>query len=85
MVRYADDSVFCFQYEEEANRFYHDLKVRLAKFNLEIQEAKTKIIKFGRFAVDECKKAGIKKPETFDFLGFTHYCSKGKNGCFRVF
>jgi hypothetical protein len=52
--------------------------VRLAKFNLEIQEDKTKIIKFGRFAVDECKKAGIKKPETFDFLGFTHYCSKGK-------
>ncbi|KUO79041.1 MAG: hypothetical protein APF81_04085 [Desulfosporosinus sp. BRH_c37] len=52
--------------------------------DLEIQEAKTKIIKFGRFAVNECKKAGIKKPETFDFLGFTHYCSKGKNGCFRV-
>ena len=84
MVRYADDSVFCFQYEDEAYRFYHELKVRLAKFNLEIQEAKTKIIKFGRFAVDECKKAGIKKPETFDFLGFTHYCSKGRNGCFRV-
>ena len=84
MVRYADDSVFCFQYEDEARRFYHDLKVRLAKFNLEIQEDKTKIIKFGRFAADDCKKAGIKKPETFDFLGFTHYCSKGKNGCFRV-
>jgi len=58
--------------------------VRLAKFNLEIQEDKTKIIKFGRFAVNECKKAGIRKPETFDFLGFTHYCSKSKNGCFRV-
>jgi group II intron reverse transcriptase/maturase len=84
MVRYADDSVFCFQYEDEARRFYQELKERLAKFNLEIQEDKTKIIKFGRFAGEECKKAGIKKPETFDFLGFTHYCGKGRNGIFRV-
>ena len=84
MVRYADDSVFCFQYENEAKAFYQALKARLAKFNLEIQEEKTKIIEFGRYAETSCKRECLKKPETFDFLGFTHYCSKGRNGYFRV-
>jgi len=84
MVRYADDSVFCFQYEHEAKAFYEELKLRLAKFNLEIAEDKTKTIEFGRFAVTNRQRTGEGKPETFDFLGFTHYCSKSAKGYFRV-
>ena len=84
MVRYADDSVFCFQYQDEANRFYEEMKIRLGKFNLEIQEDKTKIIRFGRWAKTDCGKDGMKKPETFDFLGFTHYCGTNTRGQFKV-
>ena len=57
---------------------------RLNKFNLEVAEKKTRIVAFGRFADKESKKQGRKKPDTFDFLGFTHYCSKSKKGWFRV-
>ena len=84
MVRYADDFVCCFQYEKDAQMFYEALKERLAKFKLEVAEDKTKIIPFGRYAAKECKRAGQSKPPTFDFLGFTHYCSKGRSGNFRV-
>ncbi len=84
IIRYADDFVCCFQYKDEADKFYRALQQRLAKFGLEIAEEKSKVIEFGRFAEDNCKKKGKKKPDTFDFLGFTHYCSKGRNGKFRV-
>lgn len=84
MVRYADDLVFCFQYENEAQNFYQALIERLAKFNLEIADDKTKIIPFGRFAEELSQKKEKGKPETFDFLGFTHYCGKSKEGKFRV-
>lgn len=84
IVRYADDFVCCFQFKEDAERFYDALIKRLAKFNLEIAEEKTKILKFGRFAADNSKRQGLGKPETFDFLGFTHYCSKSIRGKFRV-
>lgn len=84
IVRYADDYVCCFQYEKDAKLFYDKLKDRLAKFNLEIEESKTKIIMFGRFAEEKCKLSGQNKVSTFDFLGFTHYCSKSNNGKFRV-
>lgn len=80
MVRYADDFVCCFQHKDDADAFYSALIERLQKFNLEIAEDKTKIITFGRFADTD----GQGKPPTFDFLGFTHYCSKSKNGKFRV-
>jgi RNA-directed DNA polymerase len=83
-VRYADDFVCCFQYKEDAERFYDALIKRLVKFNLEIAEEKTKILMFGRFAADNSKRQGLGKPKTFDFLGFTHYCSKSSNGKFRV-
>lgn len=76
MVRYADDSVFCFQYEEDAKRFYEEFIVRLAKFNLKIAEEKTKLI--------ELKKDDDKGEKSFDFLGFTHYVGKDKNGRKRV-
>lgn len=84
LVRYADDFVCCFQNYEDANEFYKVLKLRLNKFNLEIAEEKTKIIPFGRFAEKDSKRKGEGKPKTFDFLGFTHYCSKSKKGKFRV-
>jgi len=76
MVRYADDSVFCFQYESDARKFYEALKQRLAKFGLEISEDKTKIIKFGRFAGEEAGK--------FDFLGFTFINGKTLTGKYRI-
>lgn len=84
IVRYCDDSVFCFQYKDEAEEFYKAMIKRLAKFNLEIAEEKTKIIPFGRFAEQNAEKNGKSKAETFDFLGFTHYCSKSKKGKFRI-
>ena len=83
MVRYADDNVFCFEREDEARAFYKALSTRLNKFGLEISEEKSKIIAFGRKAGKKDDNGGG-KPETFDFLGFTHYCSKGNNGRFRV-
>jgi hypothetical protein len=84
MVRYADDVVFCFQNLGEAEAFYEKFIERLAKFGLEIAEDKTKIIEFGRFATEQSKRKGKSKPETFDFLGFTHYCSKSREGQFRI-
>ncbi|RKQ11079.1 group II intron reverse transcriptase/maturase [Oceanobacillus bengalensis] len=80
IVRYADDFVCCFQYREDAEAFYSALIKRLEKFNLEVAEDKTTIISFGRNA----DSSGHGKPPTFDFLGFTHYCSKSQNGNFRV-
>jgi RNA-directed DNA polymerase len=84
LTRYADDHVACFQYKEEAERFYRLLKERLGKFGLEVAENKSKIIMFGRFAATDRKKKGLGKPETFDFLGFTHYCSQSRNKKFVV-
>src|SRR5690606_10125186 len=84
MVRYADDFVCCFQYQDDAEWFYTVLLKRLAKFNLEIAEEKTKIIAFGRSAEGESKRRGGGKPESFTFLGLTHYCSRSRDGRFRV-
>ena len=84
LVRYADDFVCCFQYKQDALRFYKALQARLDKFNLQIALNKTKIIEFGRFAARDRNNRGEGKPETFSFLGFTHYCSKDRKGKFRV-
>ncbi|WP_059105473.1 group II intron reverse transcriptase/maturase [Shouchella shacheensis] len=84
LVRYADDFVCCFQDHEDAQNFYQALKRRLDKFNLELAEEKTRIIPFGRLAEEKHKREGKGKPPTFDFLGFTHYCSESKKGTFRV-
>jgi group II intron reverse transcriptase/maturase len=84
LIRYADDFVCFFQYQADAEAFYGKLIDRLGKFNLEIAEEKTKIIEFGRFAADNRAKRNEGKPNTFDFLGFTHYCGKSKTGTFRV-
>ena len=84
IVRYADDFVCCFQYKSEAEEFYKDLITRLKKFSLEIEQSKTKIIEFGRFAERDRNESGKGKPETFDFLGFTHICGKTQTGKFTV-
>jgi len=79
LVRYCDDFVCCFQYEWEAKKFYQDLIERFAKFGLELALDKTKTVEFGRFAKENRAKSGLGKPETFDFLGFTFYCSRNAN------
>jgi len=84
LVVYADDFVVCFQYKEEAELFYELLKKRMKIFGLEMEESKTRLIEFGRMAEQNRKARGERKPETFEFLGFTHYCSKSRRGWFRV-
>jgi group II intron reverse transcriptase/maturase len=76
IVRYADDWVMGFQYRKEAERFLHELQGRMAKFGLEPHPEKTRLIEFGRFAAANRSKRGEGKPETFDFLGFTHICAR---------
>jgi group II intron reverse transcriptase/maturase len=85
VVRYADDAVLGFEHREEAERFLREVRERLAKFGLELHPEKTRLIEFGRFAASNREKRGGGKPETFDFLGFTHICGKnGKTGYFVV-
>ena len=84
MVRFADDFVVGFQYREEAERFLRELRKRLGKFNLELNEKKTRLIEFGRYAARDRDRRGEGKPETFDFLGFTHICGKTRKGRFKV-
>src|SRR6267143_1890000 len=85
VVRYADDSVMGFQSRADAERFLRDWRVRLQQFGLELHPDKTRLIEFGRFAAASRKRRGEGKPETFDFLGFTHICGQTrKSGKFLV-
>ena len=84
IINYADDMIICFQYENEAKKIYELMKIRLKQAGLEFAEDKTRLIEFGRFAMERRNKRSLGKTETFDFLGFTHYCGKSKNGKFRV-
>ncbi len=85
VVRYADDVVLGFERRAEAERFLNEFRERLAKFGLELHPEKTRLIEFGRFAAQNRKRRGQGKPETFTFLGFTHYCGKRRNdGAFIV-
>jgi len=79
LIRYADDFVVCLQYEQDAVKFRDDLGQRLGKFGLEVEPTKTRVVKFGRFVVQNAKAKG-NRPETFDFLGFTHYCGTRRDG-----
>jgi len=76
VVRYADDAVLGVQYREEAEKFLADLQERVRKFGLELHPEKTRLIEFGRYAAERRAKRGEGKPETFNFLGFTHICGK---------
>lgn len=85
VVRYADDAVVGFQYESDARRFQTELAERFSKFALELHPDKTRLIEFGPFAASERERRGQGKPETFNFLGFTHICAKKRsNGRFTV-
>jgi RNA-directed DNA polymerase len=84
VVRYADDNVLGFQHRAEADRFLQDYRQRLGKFGLDLHPDKTRRIEFGRFAETNRKRRGEGKPETFDFLGFTHMCGKTRGGAFKV-
>jgi RNA-directed DNA polymerase len=78
VIRYADDFIAGFQHEGEAKAFRQDLQERLRKFELALHPDKTRLIRFGRHAVKERKERGEGKPETFGFLGFTHFCTRSK-------
>jgi group II intron reverse transcriptase/maturase len=84
VVRYADDFVVGFQHRREAERFVDELRGRLAEFGLELHPDKTRLIEYGRFAAANRKERGQGKPETFDFLGFTHMCGETQNGKYAV-
>jgi group II intron reverse transcriptase/maturase len=81
LTRFADDYVVCFQYRADAEQFAEQLRERMEKFSLELADEKTRLIAFGRFARMDAAERG-QKPETFDFLGFTHVCGVDKNGKF---
>jgi len=80
VVRYADDAVLGFEHRGEAEAFLEQLRERMQKFGLELHAEKTRLIEFGRFAEGNRKRRGEGKPETFDFLGFTHICGKTREG-----
>jgi hypothetical protein len=77
-IRYADDSIVGFQHEHEAKAFLHDLQERMRTFELALHPAKTRLIRFGRYAAKQRETLGEGKPETFDFLGFTHFCTRSR-------
>src|SRR6266568_1853555 len=84
IVRFADDFIVGFEYQEDAERFLDELRGRFAEFGLELHPGKTRLIEFGRHAARHRKARGPGKPETFDFLGFTHICATGGSGRFWV-
>lgn len=84
LVRYADDFILGVQTRTDAEQFRRELEQRLRKFHLELHGEKTRLIEFGRFAAATRARRGAGKPETFDFLGFTHYCGWTHKGKFTV-
>src|SRR5438270_8210463 len=84
VIRFADDTILGFQYQTDADRFLENFRERLGMFGLELHPDKTRRIEFGRFAEQNRKRRGEGKPETFDFLGFTHICGKNGLGRFLV-
>jgi hypothetical protein len=84
VVRYADDTVAGFQHKEDAKRFLGELHDRMGKFGLSLHPEKTRLIEFGRFAVENRSRRGEGKPEIFNFLGFTHICGKNEKSGFFV-
>lgn len=84
LVRYADDFIVSFELESDAVKYQSVLPKRLARFSLSVAEEKTKLIRFGRFARRDCQRRGEGAPQTFDFLGFTHYCGTSRAGRFKL-
>ena len=84
VVRYADDVVLGFQHEGDAREYLGLLNQRLQAFGLAVHPEKTRLIRFGRYAMSQRAARGEGKPETFDFLGFTHYCTTCRRGRFKL-
>jgi len=84
MVRYADDFVVGFQDRGDAERFLRDLRKRFEAFGLQLHPEKTRLIEFGRYAAERRKERGEGRPETFNFLGFTHFCGTTRRGTFTI-
>lgn len=84
LVRYADDFVIGVQHKGDAEKIRQDLAERLKQFGLTLSEEKTKVLEFGRFSRENTKRRGKRKLDTFDFLGFTHYCSQTRDGRFML-
>ena len=85
VVRYADDFILGFQHREDAERCLAELRERLAKFALELHSEKSRLIAFGRFALERRQERGLTgAPETFQFLGFTHVCGRSRSGGFLL-
>lgn len=83
-IRYADDGILCFQYREDAERVLEALHQRFAQYGLTLHPDKTRLVEFGRYAAQHRARQGKGKPETFDFLGFTHLCARSRRGYFTV-
>lgn len=84
IIRYADDAIIGFQHENEARQYLQELRERLSEFGLELNEDKTRLIRFGRFARLNREERGEGKPESFSFLGFQHLCAENSLGRFEV-
>lgn len=84
LVRYADDFIACFQDEGDARRFVEELTKRLADFDLEVAPSKTAVLRFGSATTQNCERDGRNRPQTFNFLGLTHYGSRSRRGRFAV-
>ncbi|MHC8366923.1 reverse transcriptase domain-containing protein [Pseudomonas sp. ZT5P21] len=83
-MRYADDSVVDFRTQWQAQQFLVQLQERLARFGISLNASKTRLIEFGRSSARNRRKRGLGKPETFDFLGFTHCCSTNRGDGFQI-
>ena len=84
IIRYADDIVVGFEYEADARRFWDAMRVRFEEFALSLHPDKTRLIEFGRYAAERRAKRGLGKPETFNFLGFTHTCGRSRTGSYQI-
>lgn len=84
VLRYADDVVAGFEYEADARRFWDAMRTRLEQFALELHGEKTRLLEFGRYAAERRQRRGLKKPETFNFLGFTFICGRSRRGAFLL-
>jgi len=83
-IRYADDGILCFQYREDAEKMLKVLHQRFAKYGLTLHPEKTRLVEFGHYAAQHRARQGKGKPETFDFLGFTHICARSRRGFFAI-
>lgn len=84
VVRWADDFIVGFEHRRDAEAFVEGLRERLGRYGLELHPEKTRLLEFGRYAAERRRERSLPKPETFNFLGFTHVCGRGRNGRFTV-